>query len=65
MNKEVVRHVRALVYEASDNENLEELLPSVQRICNANRNDSNQTSAAELLFGNAITLTRGIYQTLC
>ena len=61
MNKEVMRHLRALVYEHSENENIEELLPSVQRIINANRNEANQTSPAELLFGNSINLDRGIF----
>ena len=61
INKEVMRHLRALVYETSANENIEELLPSVQRIINANRNASNQASPAELLFGNSITLDRGIF----
>jgi hypothetical protein len=61
MNKEVMRHLRALVYEHSENENIEELLPSVQRIINANCNEANQTSPAELLFGNSINLDRGIF----
>ena len=61
MNKEVMRHLRALVYEHSENENIAELLPSVQRIINANRNESNQTSPADLLFGNSINLDRGIF----
>ena len=50
-NKEVMRHVRALVYELNDNENLPDLLPSVQRIMNATRVESNQTAPAhQLLF---------------
>ena len=61
MNKEVLRHLRALVYEHSKNKNIEELLPSVQRTINASRNEANQTSPAELLFGNSINLDRGIF----
>ena len=61
INKEIMRHLRALVYEISENENIEELLPNVQKIINANRNASNQASPAELLFGNSITLNRGIF----
>ena len=60
-NKEVMRHLRALVYDLNDNENIADLLPSVQRIINANRVESNRTAPAELLFGNAITLDRGIF----
>ena len=60
-NKEIMRHVRALVFEGNMNENIEELLPSVQRIMNASRVESNQTSPAQILFGNAVNLDRNIF----
>ena len=60
-NKEVMRHVRALVFEGNMNENLEDLLPSVQRIINASRVDSTQASPAEILFGNAVDLDKNIF----
>ena len=59
-NKEVMRHLRALIYEINDNSEWEDLLPVAQRIMNGARNESNQTSPAEIVFGNAVTLDRGI-----
>ena len=60
-NKEVMRHVRALVFEGNRNENLEDLLPSVQRIINASRVDSTQASPAAILIGNSVDLDRNIF----
>ena len=60
-NKEVVRHLRALIYALNENENIEDLLPSVQRILNANRVEPNRTTPADILFGNSIDLDRGIF----
>ena len=61
-NKEVLRHLRALVYELnlSARKNIEEIHPAVQRICNANSKAPNKTSPTEILFGNAINLERGL-----
>ena len=63
INKEVMRHVRAFVYEwnTSDYDKIVEMVSQVQRICNANRTTPNMTSPAQLLFGNAINLDRGIF----
>ena len=41
--------------------NIEEMLPTVQRIINANRHGSNQASPSDLLFGKSISLNRGIF----
>ena len=60
-NKEVVRHLRALIYALNDNENIEDLLPSVQRILNSNRVEPMRTSPADMLFGKSIDLDRGIF----
>ena len=38
------------------------MICGVQRILNGNRTTPNQTSPAELLFGNAIILDRGLFQ---
>ena len=59
-NREVMRHVRALVYEVCDNSEWEDFLPVAMRIMNGVRNDSNQTAPAEIVFGNAVILDRGI-----
>ena len=60
-NKEVMRHLRALIYEAKDFGEWSKLLPFVKRIMNASKVASIGVSAAELLFGNAISLDRGIF----
>ena len=59
-NKEVMRHLRALVYEISDFSEWEDLLPIAQRIMNGVRNESNKTSPSEIVFGNAVMLDRGL-----
>ena len=59
-NKEVMRHVRALVYETKALSNWSTLLPMVQRIINATKHESTNESPAELLFGRAINLDRNI-----
>ena len=48
INKEVMRHVRAFVYEwnTSDYDKIVEMVSQVQRICNANRTTPNMTSPA-------------------
>ena len=59
-NREVMRHIRALIYDICDNSEWEDLVPIAQRIMNGIRNDSNQTSPSEIVFGNAVMLDRGI-----
>jgi Chromo (CHRromatin Organisation MOdifier) domain len=55
MNKEVNRHLRALIYDNVT------LLPFVQRILNSNHSDRLKISSSELLFGNVLKLDRGIF----
>ena len=59
-NKEVMRHLRALVYEICDNSEWEDLVPTAMRIMNGIRNESNQTAPSEIVFGNSVILDRGI-----
>jgi transposase InsO family protein len=56
-NKEINRHIRAFVFER---EGYQSIIPFVQRILNASVNDTMRTSPAQLLFGNALKLDRGI-----
>ncbi len=58
MNKEVMRHLRALVYELNTTKlsKFQEMIHSVRRIINGNRTEPNHVSPAQLLFGNAINL---------
>ena len=60
-NKEVMRHVRALVFEKGMQDEWETTLPLVQRIMNASVHSSIGVSPAQLLFGNSIDLDRGIF----
>jgi hypothetical protein len=60
-NKEVMRHLRDIVFETNTIHNWSEMLPLVQRIMNASVHGSTGVSPAHLLFGKAITLDRGIF----
>ncbi len=64
MNKEVGRHLRAIVYEKNIMNDWSQSLYMVQRIINATVNSSIGVSPASLLFGNAIDLDRGILAPL-
>jgi hypothetical protein len=60
-NKEVLRHLRAFIF---DNRILETWLysvPMVQRIINSTKHAAIGVSPAQLLFGNAVDLDRGLY----
>jgi len=61
-NREVLRHLNALIFHTKVyNQWSSAFLPLVQRIFNAEIRKSLSTSPAQLLFGNAITLDRGIF----
>jgi len=63
-NKEVLRHLRALIYERNSLRKWSSIdLPLVQRIINAMVNKITKASPASLLFGNALDLDRGILLT--
>jgi transposase InsO family protein len=60
-NREVMRHLRNLVFAHNEIAKWSKhYLPLVQRIMNTSRVDSHQSVPAELLFGNAITLDKGV-----
>ena len=59
-NKELMRHIRALVYEKKTPEKWSSFLPMVQRIINATKHGSTNAKPADLLFGGAINLDRSI-----
>ena len=60
-NKEVMRHLRAMLLDANIVNEWHQYLPLVQRIMNASVHSALQVSPAQLLFGNAVTLDRGIF----
>eukprot|EP00969_Alexandrium_andersonii_P159353 7040487-Alexandrium_andersonii.AAC.2 len=60
-NKEVLRHLRAYIYESRALESWYSCLPMVQRIINSTIHAQIGASPAQLLFGNAVDLDRGLY----
>jgi hypothetical protein len=60
-NKEVMRHLRAFIYDNKILEDWVESLPMVQRIINSTPHSSIGVAPAQLLFGNAVTLDRNLY----
>jgi transposase InsO family protein len=60
-NKEIMRHLRAIVFHKKSSRAWSSHdLPMVQRILNAEERKSIGASPAQLLFGNAVNLDRGI-----
>ena len=60
-NKEVMRHLKAILLDKNIVNDWSISLPLVQRIMNASVHSSIGVSPAQLLFGNAVTLDRGIF----
>jgi hypothetical protein len=60
-NKELMRHLRAIIYHKNVITDWATMLPMVQRIMNSSVNESIGVSPAQILFGNAVTLDRGIF----
>jgi len=59
-NKEVVRHLRAMVFDKNISHIWSTCKPFIQRIINSSVDSSIGVSPSQLLFGNAIDLDRGI-----
>ena len=60
-NKEVMRHLRGLIFTHNEvSKWSKHYIPLVQRIMNSSRVDSHKAIPAELLFGNAVNLDRGV-----
>ena len=62
-NKEVVRHLRAIVNHRKIKSQWSDVLPLVQRIINAEIIEGLNVSPAQILFGNSIDLDRGLFLT--
>jgi hypothetical protein len=60
-NRETGRHLRAIVFHRKMKPTWSKSLPLVQRIFNSNTIATIGVSPAQILFGNAITLDRGIF----
>jgi hypothetical protein len=59
-NREAMRHLRNIIFDQKIRDNWSTVLPLVQRIQNANTIKTIGASPAQILFGNAITLDRGL-----
>lgn len=65
MNKEVVRHLRTIVFDQNIKGMWSQSLPLVQRLLNtAKRKALGKLSSTEVMFGNNISLDRGIFLPL-
>jgi hypothetical protein len=60
-NKEVMRHLRAFIYDRRLKQEWYKYLPFVQRIINTTIHSSTNVSPAGLLYGNAFKFERGMY----
>ena len=60
-NKEVMRHLRAIIYDRRMIAAWRDYVPLVQRIINAEVHSSIGVSPAQIVFGNAINLDRGLF----
>jgi Integrase core domain len=62
-NKEINRHLRALTFDKNIIDDYQSSLPFVQRLLNSSYNSRTKISPADLLFGNAIELSGGIFNS--
>ena len=59
-NKEIFRYIRSMAFEENSRDCWSDYLPFAQRICNAEVVSSLGVSPAQIMFGNAVDLDRGI-----
>ena len=60
-NREVLRHLKAMIFHRKLKSDWSTVLPLVQRILNSERMEGLSVSPSQILFGNSITLDRGIF----
>ena len=58
-NKEILRHLRAIIYEREVLNQWYKFIPMVQRIFNSTISDSIGVSPSQLIYGGALNLNRG------
>ena len=58
-NKEILRHLKAIIFERSILSKWTKSLPLVQRIINSSVHDSIGVSPAQIIFGDSLNLNRG------
>ena len=59
-NKEVNRYIPAFTFDKSTQDNNQDHIPFIMRILNTNVNERTKVAPAQLVYGNAINLDRGI-----
>ena len=59
-NKEANRYIRAFTFDKSTQDNYQDHRPFIMRILNTNVNERTKVALAQLVYGNAINLDRGI-----
>jgi transposase InsO family protein len=59
-NKEINRHITAMCFDKQIVNEWDKTIPIVHRILNSHKNTLTNISPADLLFGNALSLDRGI-----
>ena len=64
LNREVMRHLRNIVFDRQLYDNWSLMLPFTNRILNATIHSSTGMSPAEIIFGSSISLNRGILAPL-
>jgi hypothetical protein len=62
-NKEVLRHLRALIFDTNIMTELWKYVPIIQRILNSTVHSRTGATPSQLVFGNSCNLTRGIFHT--
>lgn len=62
-NREVMRHLRNIIFDKRVLKSWSTYLPLVQRIMNASIHHSTGVSPAQILFGNAVDLDRGLFNS--
>jgi transposase InsO family protein len=60
-NKEINRHMTSLFFDRKIKDNYRNAKPMIQRILNSNYSDRTKISPADMLFGKAVDLDRGIF----
>jgi hypothetical protein len=60
-NKEIERHIRNFIFDNEVIQKWSKYIPLVQRICNSCKHRITGVTPAEILFGNAVDLDRGIF----
>jgi transposase InsO family protein len=64
LNREIMRHLRNIVFDRQHYDNWSRMLPFTNRILNSTIHSSTGMSPAEIIFGSSIRLNRGILAPL-